>query len=134
MAKVVLIRPASVTTLSGMGDDAVPPVGIAYLAAAMEREGHATTVIDACGEALGRYTPIDFIPDALRHGLLDEEIIARIPAGTEIIGISCMFSLEWLTTKRLAEGIKAAFPSAFIVAGGEHITAMPQYVLAECGA
>ena len=134
MANVVLIRPASVPTLSGMGDDAVAPLGIAYVASALERDGHVVTVIDACGEALGRYTPVPDIPSGLRHGLQDDEIIQRIPRNADVIGISIMFSLEWLTTRLLAHLVRAEFPNVFLVVGGEHVTAMPEYVLSDCGA
>ena len=134
MSNVVLIRPASVTTLRGMGDDAVAPLGIAYLAAALERDGHSVTVIDACGAALGQYAPVPDIPGGLRHGLQDDEIIQLIPADADLIGFSIMFSLEWLTTRLLAHRVRAKFPEVFIVAGGEHATAMPEYVLSDCDA
>lgn len=117
-----------------MGDDAAPPIGIAYLAAMMESLDHEVTVVDAPGEALGRYAPVEGIPGALRHGLSDDEIIDRIPVDTKLIGLSCMFSLEWLTTRELARKIRLRFPSAVIVAGGEHFTALPEYTLNDCDA
>lgn len=132
--KICLIRPPSITTLSGMGDDAAPPLGIAYLAATMQQLGHEVSTIDGPGEALGCYGSVENVPNALRHGLTDEQIIERIPAETELIGISCMFSLEWLTTRELAQKIRNKFPSAVLVAGGEHFTALPEYSLEDCPA
>jgi radical SAM superfamily enzyme YgiQ (UPF0313 family) len=117
-----------------MADDAAPPLGIAYLAATVERLGHEVTVVDAPGEALGRYEPLDGIPGALRHGLSDEEIVARIPPESRIVGISCMFSLEWLTTRELIGRIRERLPGALIVGGGEHFTAMPEHALEDCRA
>ncbi|MBI4040709.1 MAG: B12-binding domain-containing radical SAM protein [Deltaproteobacteria bacterium] len=131
---ICLIRPPSVTTLEGMGDDAVAPIGIAYLAATMEVCGHKVQVIDAPGEALGRYYSEKEIPEILCLGLTHEELIARIDPTSEVIGISCMFSLEWLTTRSLIKKIGDAFPEAIIVAGGEHITAVPEHSMETCPA
>ncbi len=130
--RICIIRPPSVTTLEGMGDDAVAPIGIAYLAAAMEQCGHIVQVVDGAGEALGRYYPAEDIPEILRHGLTDEELISRIDPETQIIGVSCMFSLEWLTTRGLIDKIGVAFPQATLVVGGEHITAVPEYSMETC--
>jgi len=98
----------------------------------MEAIGHNVSVVDACGEAIGEYAPVGDIPKALRHGLSNDQIVERIPDATQIVGVSCMFSLEWLTTRALITEIRKAFPRATIVAGGEHITAMPDYVLHDC--
>ena len=80
---ICFVRPSSITTLEGIGDDAEPPLGIAYLAATMESLGYAVSVVDACGEALGRYTPVPDVPKALSHGLSDSEIVDRFPLKQE---------------------------------------------------
>ena len=49
-----------------------------------------------------------------------------------LIGVSCMFSCEWIYHKRLIKDIKCAFPNKIIVAGGEHITSDPDYALESC--
>ncbi len=130
--KVCLVRPSTITTAGAVGEDAAPPLGIAYLAAALVQAGHAVTVVDALGEALHRYSRVAELPTGLRHGLTDDEIVDRIPADTDVIGVSIMFSLEWPFTRELLHGIRRAFPSAAIVAGGEHITALPESSLSAC--
>lgn len=130
--KVCLIRPPTITTADAVGEDAAPPLGIAYLAGALVAVGHDVTIIDALGEALSRYERIDYLPTGLRHGLTDDEILSRIPRDVEMIGISIMFSLEWPFTRALTMAIRKACPNAFIVAGGEHITALPEFSLREC--
>jgi radical SAM superfamily enzyme YgiQ (UPF0313 family) len=45
-----------------------------------------------------------------------------------------MFSLEWPFTRDLVFQIRKAFPGAIIVAGGEHITALPEFSLETCAA
>jgi anaerobic magnesium-protoporphyrin IX monomethyl ester cyclase len=72
-----------------------PSLGVAYLAAGLREAGHEVSIIDVLGEALEKYTPIRGFPKAIKHGLGIEEIFDRIPAGINLIGVSCMFSLEW---------------------------------------
>jgi radical SAM superfamily enzyme YgiQ (UPF0313 family) len=92
------------------------------------------SVVDGLGEALNRYTPIQGLATGMRHGLSDEEIVARIDPVAEVIGVSIMFSLEWPFVRYLVNQIRVRFPNALIVAGGEHITALPEYSLDNCPA
>ncbi len=118
--KVTLIRPPIVSSKGAMSDPIVPPVGLGYLAGMLVAEGIPVAVIDAT------------IPDDLRqvtvydsyvlHGLSREETVARVPADTTIIGISCMFSQDWPSHRALLAALRARFPDALIMAGGEHIT------------
>src|SRR5271165_1742981 len=82
-ANVVLVRPATITTAEAVGEDAAPPLGIAYIAACLRQEGHAVSVVDGLGEALDCYTPIEGLATGMRHGLSDEEIVARIDPEVE---------------------------------------------------
>ncbi len=132
--RVALIRPATITTADAVGEDAAPPLGVAYLASFLRQRGHVVSVVDGLGEALNRYTPIEGLATGMRHGLADEEIVERIDPDAEIIGVSIMFSLEWTFSRDLASKIRERFPHAFIVAGGEHITALPEFSLDDCAA
>lgn len=131
---VALIRPSTITTADAVGEDAAPPLGIAYLAAYLRRCGHVVSVVDGLGEALDRYTPIEGLATGMRHGLSDEEIVDRIEPDAEIIGVSIMFSLEWTFSRDLVSKIRERFPNAYIVAGGEHVTALPEFSLDNCAA
>src|SRR5262249_19596175 len=86
---------------------AMPPLGLAYIAASIERSGHSATIVDACGMGLDRLEA--FGPVFLR-GISDEETVAAIPADTDIIGIGCMFSCQWPATRRLIQRIRQRFP------------------------
>ena len=46
-----------------------------------------------------------------------------------MIGVTCMFSQDWLYAKRVIAAVHAAAPKALIVAGGEHVTADAAHVL-----
>jgi radical SAM superfamily enzyme YgiQ (UPF0313 family) len=123
-----------VTNVDAFGQDAVPPLGLAYIASALREAGHRVTAVDAVGEGLDRYTRLDWTPYTLMHGLGEDEIVGRIDPAAELIGISCMFSVEWIAVRDLATAIRRAFPRALIVFGGEHATACPEYSLQDCPA
>jgi radical SAM superfamily enzyme YgiQ (UPF0313 family) len=91
-------------------------------------------VLDVLGEGINQYRPIDGHPNALQHGLSDEEAVSRIPKDAELICVSCMFSLEWPYNRSLVNAIREAFPHTPIVVGGEHVTAVYDYVLDDCPA
>lgn len=131
---VVLVRPATITTAEAVGEDAAPPLGIAYLAACARQCGHHVSVVDGLGEALDAYSPIAGLATGMRHGLSDDEIVGRIHPGARVVGVSIMFSLEWPFVRELVSKIRRRFPDALIVAGGEHVTALPDYSLDDCPA
>jgi radical SAM superfamily enzyme YgiQ (UPF0313 family) len=103
---------------------AMPPIGLAYVAASMRQAGHEVEIIDTTGEALDRFTPIDADGILLRRGLSDDEIVARL-GPSDVIGFGLMFSQDWLPARRLIQAVKRAQPYAVLVAGGEHFTAEP---------
>ena len=51
------------------------------------------------------------------------------PWNSRIIGVACMFSTLWPLTRDLANCIRAQFPDAILVLGGEHGTAVPELTL-----
>ncbi len=132
--EIILIRPPTIESEKGILQYTSPPLGVAYLAAGLREAGYTTHVIDGLGEGLGQYHPIESIPDVVLHGLSYETIIEKIPETVGLIGISCMFSQEWLPTRDLINLLRAHFPETPIVVGGEHITAIPDYVMNDCPA
>ena len=106
-----------------------PPLGMAYLAACAREAGHAVSVVDGIGEGIGRHSP--FREGYYIHGLSIEEILERIDPKTEVIGVGVMFSSFWPLSRVLIEAIRGRFPHAVIIVGGEHVTALPHFVMAE---
>lgn len=88
------------------------------------------SVIDGVVEGLDQ--KIRLRGDIMINGLTNQEIINRIPPQTLLIGISCMFTVDWLSARKLIEDIGDKFPNAMLVAGGEHVTALPELCFAEC--
>src|SRR5215471_16539507 len=123
---VCLVRSPTVTSIGAVGQDAVPPLGLAYIAGSLRAAGHHVRAVDGVGEAVHQYSRVPWNGHALMHGLRLAEIVERIDPRTEVVGIACMFSVEWLIVKRLVELISEALPHACIVLGGEHVTACPE--------
>lgn len=107
---------------------AMPPLGLAYVAASVEAAGHQASIVDGCGMALDRLEP--FGPVFLR-GAPDDEIVAAIPRHTDVIGVGSMFSCQWPATRRLIHRIRERFPETPIVMGGEHATGLPELSMAQ---
>jgi len=125
--RVQLIHPpqriSSTNLVSGV---TIPPLGLAYLAAAMEQAGHDVRVVDAIGEGLDQVFEIE--GRALR-GLTFEQIVDGIDDQADIIGMGIMFSCSWPALRMLVHKIRDRFPNTPIVLGGEHATAMTQDIL-----
>ncbi|OFZ51843.1 MAG: hypothetical protein A2381_00880 [Bdellovibrionales bacterium RIFOXYB1_FULL_37_110] len=131
---ITLIQPPVYKQVKGLQIQTPnPPLGLAYVAAWLKENKYPYTVIDALGEGLENIRKHPFRNDLMIQGLENEEIIAQIPIDTKYIGISVLFSFIWPLTKKLIFDIKVARPDIKIIAGGEHITAVPEYCLREGG-
>jgi len=93
----------------------MPPLGLAWLAAVLEQEGHRVKVLDAPPENLG----IDGIVQWVRfHGPFD---LVGLTASTPLVANAI----------EIARGIRSEAPSTRIVLGGVHPTVLPEEVLSE---
>src|SRR5262249_13420552 len=135
-AHVTLIRPPILqipVSFSSFG--AIPPIGLAYVAAVLRDAGHRITVIDAPGEALERFISVPSPAGTLQlNGLTPEEIVDRLDRDTEIVGITHMFLHEWPTIREIAERVKAKIPDATVVLGGENATGFWEWIFRETAA
>lgn len=131
---ICLVRPPIITSSRTLSPDATPPLGVAYLAASVLEAGHRVVVVDGLGEGITRHAVVPDMPSMMHRGLDHEDVVARIPRDVDIIGVSCMFSLEWPYTRKLIDLIAERFPDVPIIVGGEHITGVPTYVLQDCAA
>lgn len=91
-----------------------PPLGLGYLAAYLEQEGHAVQIFDF---GLEPGTP------------LEEDVARAVASAPDLVGITAMTSnyQSVLDTARL---IKAALPSPIVI-GGPHATVFPERVIQE---
>src|SRR5580704_4333196 len=92
-----LLRPLSATMKPA------PPLGLAFIAAALRDEGHNVQVIDCIAEASDKYYL--FKNDVIFNGLTNEGVAALIHKDTDIIGFSVMFSGNWIHNRALIDFI-----------------------------
>jgi radical SAM superfamily enzyme YgiQ (UPF0313 family) len=93
------------------GNNIVPPLGILYIAAVLERQGHELQVFDIdpdvspCIDQVRKFAP-------------------------HIVGIGC-YTNTYPKARRLAARLKQELPQAIFVCGGVHATAKPQETIRE---
>ena len=129
---ICLVRPPSVVNVASYIASLTPPIGLAYIQASLKAEGFNSVLVDAVGE-----NPLQSIKvndHQVLRGLSFEETISRIPKQTQLIGISCMFSSEWIHVRTLINLIGENFPDIPIIGGGEHFTAAPDISMKQCKA
>ncbi len=129
---ITLCRPFAVLPKNGYTTPVTLPLGLAYLGGVLEKAGYNIKIIDSTGAQ--PQVQVRRSKDNLYNiqGLTTEEILDSIDPNTFIFGISLMFSQEWFAHRTLIEKIKKKFPKILIVAGGEHCSGIPEYVLRDC--
>lgn len=130
--KVLLISPPGKITPTAEGSQedklAVPPLGLAYLAAYLRINGIETEILDIMMEGY-EFESIDPVTGAIYYGLKDEAIIKRIEASkADLIGLSCLFSNRGDKVLHLCKLAKQTRPDAHVVLGGQHPSGMPELI------
>jgi anaerobic magnesium-protoporphyrin IX monomethyl ester cyclase len=131
---VTFVRGPIVSTAKAFNNEATPCIALAYLSACIAHHGYRFTIVDAIADGLGQTWPLPNRPGFHCQGLTYAEIIERIPADTDVIAVSAMFSGEWPVIRDLTRLIRERHRDALIVAGGEHITALTEFSLRDCRA
>jgi len=90
---------------------AQPPMGLALLAAILEKEGYQVAILDA--NALG----------------IQPEEVAPLVAGADVIGLTAMTPTIGAAAS-IARSLKQANPNLTIILGGAHATLLPEETLA----
>lgn len=133
MPQVALIRPPRIAPVGAFSAGApIPPIGIAYLAAQLEKESISTQSIDGLGEDLDQFYRIKELGETVFHGLTPLQISSLISSDAQIIGFSCMFTTDWIICEETIRQVRIAFPHALLIAGGEHISAEAKNSLLLC--
>jgi anaerobic magnesium-protoporphyrin IX monomethyl ester cyclase len=129
---VTFVRGPIVASEGAVNNEAVPSISLAYLSGAVQSRGFTFTWVDAIADGLGQYWPVADFPGYRCQGSTIEDIVGAVPAQTGVIAINAMFSGEWPVTRTLIRALRARFPEALIVAGGEHATALSEFSLRDC--
>ena len=128
--KITFIKPPAYG-VGLMGVQRVPHLGIAYIAAAARDEGHEVDVIHMCGEDIDRVELLR--GEYLAYGMPVSALDTRLKL-SRVIGFTIMFSQDWVFIREIIEHVRTLAPDAILVAGGEHVTAVPDYCLRDCPA
>ncbi|OGW79378.1 MAG: hypothetical protein A3G33_03285 [Omnitrophica bacterium RIFCSPLOWO2_12_FULL_44_17] len=127
--KVCFIHPPALMGVDNYSSLTQPPLGLAYLAAYIKRLGYEVAVVDAVGDAIERIERWSTHKKMLIQGLSFDEILKKIPANSDVVGVTCMFTHAWPMVRELLFVLKQNFPNAKLIAGGEHVSAMYDLVL-----
>jgi anaerobic magnesium-protoporphyrin IX monomethyl ester cyclase len=133
MGEVTLVRIPNLFAGGAIALGATPPIGLAYIASALRVAGHDVKIIDSIGEAIDKVYTYEG-RNLYVNGLKVEEILKAIPQKSKYIGVSLPFSNEWPLAKKICLAIKERFPNSFLIIGGEHATALPDFCLQDCQA
>ncbi|MFH1800845.1 MAG: radical SAM protein [Candidatus Omnitrophota bacterium] len=128
--KIILIRAPSIIGASASTAPICPPVGLAYLKAVINRFTDDCLVIDPIGN-LPQIRPMKDHKKCMLLGQSLEELIERVPSDSELILVSIMFSQDWPYAREFLKALRKKAPQAKILAGGEHVTALPEYSMKE---
>lgn len=92
-----------------------PPLGIAYLAAILEKNGFICEVLDA-----------NFL------GYTEAQTVAAVKrSGADVVGLS-LYAFNFKSGLSLAGSVKAVLPDTVVIAGGAHSSALGSKVLEKC--
>ena len=122
--RICLINPAWLFRSSG---DVVLSHNLALssLAAYLREKGsHDVTILDALAEGFRRRTRQK--DGTLRVGLSNQEIIAALTPGYDLIGITVPFSHLAPSAEQLCTAIKNAYPRTPVILGGIHPSTSPR--------
>ncbi|MCB9256476.1 MAG: radical SAM protein [Chitinophagales bacterium] len=124
---ICLIKPSILHKSSSFALLPTAPLGLAYIAAALKKHNYNIEVIDSSAEGFKQVER--FKDDLYLYGLNEEQIIARIRPDVDVICFALMFTNNWLSSRSLINKVREKFPSATLIAGGEHATAAPELCL-----
>lgn len=127
--QVILINPPQVFTKNQVASGITPPLGIAYIAAVLEKNHITVDIIDAVGLAPGTINA--FAKETFVRGLSFTDIVARLGEEVKIVGISNLFSFAYPVVQELCRQIRAVRADIRIVLGGPHPSALYAEILAE---
>ena len=128
LKKVMLVQPPAFTNNLRSDMNANAPLGIAYIAAVLERDGFSVKILDAFIEGYEQEEQIT--PEKKRVGLTEIQIEAEIRAfDPDVVGVTSMFTAQRKNAHMVARIVKSIDATIPVIFGGAHATAAPSDVL-----
>ncbi|MDP3791580.1 MAG: radical SAM protein [Candidatus Omnitrophota bacterium] len=128
--KALLFIPPAVTFKDRIDINPMPPLGLGYLAAVLEREGIETKIVDCLIDGWSDHAEIS--DKMIRIGLSFKEIEKIIESyGPDIVGVNNLFTIQRQNAHEIYKIAKKVNNMIITVAGGAHPTVMPELVLSD---
>ncbi len=125
--RILLMMPPNSIPVNNTSKRAVPPIGLAYIAAVLEKNGFEVFILDAATEGYdqeireGNYTT---------YGLTFDQITEKIKEiSPDLVGVSCAFSPQMKNVYKVCNAVKKANKNIITVSGGLHPSVFPEEVL-----
>ncbi len=123
--KTLLVMPPRTVQTSGSVEAHLPPLGLAYLAAYLEKHKKPVKIVDAVAEGFKHREPVK--KDFVRIGLTEKQLRSRLKKyKPDVVGIACMFTAFKDDSFRVAKIVKDEMPKSVVVFGGAHVSANPE--------
>lgn len=127
-SKIMLVKP-NIAVRKGfdLQSKMCPPIGLAYLAGVLLKDGHAVEIVDMVADGYGRPWPYKGTHN--NFGLTNDEFLDRVRSSApDIVGLTG-FTTQHGRVVELVSIIKDTFPHIKVVLGGIHSTSMPEYMM-----
>jgi radical SAM superfamily enzyme YgiQ (UPF0313 family) len=125
--KILLVYPPLTVSETRLFDVWSFPLGLLYIASVLVKNGYEIKILDCIAEDICNVERVD--SNWFRFGLAEKDIIKRIEAfKPDLAGISIPFSCQYADALRIGSIIKALNNQIITVAGGAHVTVMPESI------
>lgn len=124
--RILLIYPP-VTIYGTAKVEPHPPLGLAYLAAVLEKKGYPVRILDALAEGI---SDVKKKGNLTRIGLSESDIQKKIKEyNPDLVGVSAMFTAFAADAYNVVDLVKKVNPKITVVLGGAHVSIDPKAVL-----
>ena len=129
--KALLFIPSAFTHSAEQPDvNPMPPLGLGYIAATMEKRGVEVQIVDCLME--GWNNRVKAGKDSYRIGLSPEQIEKHIcESKPDIVGVNILFTTQRENGHEIFRLAKEFDKSIICIAGGAHPTVLPELVLSD---
>lgn len=125
--KILLIYPRNTSYKKNLRR-VTPPLGLAYIAAVLEKEGYEVSILDAALEGYENIEPIN--EELIVYGLKRNEVKKRIQKfSPNIVGVTFPFSSQCENVLDICKIVKEISKDITVVVGGVHASAIPKETL-----
>ena len=128
--KVLLLFPPAYTIKTSRDINPLPPIGLGMLASVLEKKNYEVKILDCLVRGWNQEEESPTNKGIVRVGLTNDQIKEYIQNyQPDVVGVSCMFSVQHKIYPKIFATIKSINPSITTVAGGAHVTVCPKKVL-----